>query len=180
MGADDLLTWYVVRAEERRERHAATNLEVRGFAAYVPTLLTRRKRLGRWIDAAEAIFPGYAFLGARSRLDGGRKMVVQNLDRARLTRGVLGFVRFGTVFAIMPDSAILELRKREAAGREGMIEDPARKFAAGETVQIIAGQFAGLQGIYSERDGAHRARILLGYLDQVRRLSLPADWIAKL
>ena len=172
-------TWFVARAQERRERYVAQNLERQGFSAYVPTLLTRRKRLGRWLDWPEAIFPGYLFVGARSYSISGRSVVTQNISPVRSTRGVVGLVRFGLVFAVMPGTAIEELRQREAAGRSGMIEDPRRKFSQGEHVSIRTGTFAGMQGIYHQRDGKKRVIVLLGYLDQVRSVSLPIDWIEK-
>lgn len=178
-GISVVLTWFVARAQERRERHAAVKLEQRGFVAYVPTLLTRRKRLGVWLDSPEAIFPGYLFVGARSCVENGRSTVLQDIRPVRSTRGIVGLVRFGEEFARVPGVAIDELRQREAAGRSGMIEDPSRKFRVGEHITVRAGSLAGLQGVYSQREGKKRCIILLGYLDHVRSVALPLDWIAK-
>jgi transcriptional antiterminator RfaH len=164
-------SWVVVRTKRGQEITARNQLLKQRFDTYLPLLKSRRRRLGQWFDAAEALFPGYLFVCVDLEL--------QSVSPIRSTRGVLGTVRFGNCLAVIPGHVIQNLQATENAHADRLHRDPRRAFVPGGKVDLIAGRFSGLQGIFSERDGRRRAVVLVNFLGGASKINIPLDWIKK-
>ncbi len=85
---------------------------------------------------AVPLFPGYLFL----RLAEG----LQALAPVRSSVGVLGVVRFGSCYAVVPDHIIEDLRSRADPATGFHRLTLARSLEAGASVRIAAGPFDGV------------------------------------
>ena len=162
--------WYAVCCKPRQEAVAEENLLRQDFQVYLPRIRIRQRRRGHWIDAVEVLFPRYIFI----RVDPERRSTAT----VRSTRGVVGLVRFGGQPAVVPDAVMDSLRQREDAA-SGMHQDNRPLFSAGETVKLVEGPLAGMEGVFTEQDGDKRVILLLELLGKANRVTVSRDWIAR-
>lgn len=145
------MDWYLIRTKPREEWRAKQHLENQHYSIYLP-ILTRKQ------GKQEPLFPGYIFL-ANGKSD-------QSVHTIRSTRGVLGFVRFGTQLALVNDGMIEELKVLESNYQE------VPRFVSGQRVEVCNGAFAGLEAIFQVEDGLDRCVILLKILNAERSISI--------
>lgn len=161
--------WYAVCCKPRQEAVAEENLLRQGFQVYLPRIRLRQRRRGQWIDAVEVLFPRYIFI----RVDTLRRSTAA----VRSTRGAIGLVRFGGQPAVVLDAVMNALRLREDAV-SGLHEDKRPLFNAGETVKLVDGPLAGMEGVFTEQDGDKRVIVLLELLGKANKVTVSRDWIA--
>lgn len=143
--------WYLVQTKPRRELLAQANLQRQHYEVYFPRLMRLVLRRGELHRHVAALFPRYLFL----RLDVGR----MPLGPVRSTIGVAGVVRFGSEFAVVPDTVVADLRKR-ANPETGLHELNGHPgFERGAVVRIAAYPFDGLEAVFECECGADRAEI---------------------
>ena len=162
--------WYAVCCKPRQESVAEENLLRQGFQVYLPRIRIRQRRRRQWIDAVEVLFPRYIFI----RVD----PLQRSTASVRSTRGVVGMVRFGGQPAVVPDKIMDALRQREDAD-SGMHLDERPLFSAGETVKLVEGPLAGMEGVFTEQDGDKRVIVLLELLGKANKVTVSRDWIAR-
>ena len=160
--------WRVILCKPRRERQAEDNLKRQGYDVYLPCMANKRRRDGRWVDTVEPLFPRYMFLDAR---EGTR-----NFTPVRSTLGVVDFVRFGGVPALVPEHVIAALRDR-ADPVSALHLVRSSPFRAGERIRFAAGPLTGLEGVFEMDSGAARAIVLLDFLGKTNRLMVSCDWL---
>src|SRR5690606_17696017 len=112
----------------RQEFRACRQLENQGYACFLPTCEIAVSAHAKRRQAP--LFSRYMLI----RLNAVRG----NWDPIRSTRGVDNLVRFGERFATLPDECVEALRCARRL---------APRFRSGETVTIVDGPFAGLEGI---------------------------------
>lgn len=161
--------WYVVQAKPRRESIAEGNLQRQCYVTYLPKIRLRKRRRDRWTNVVEPLFPCYLFI----RVDTG----AQSLSPVRSTVGVANLVRFGHLLRPVPDAVIDYLKARESDGT-GLRTDDAWPHRPGDAVRVLAGPFAGLEGIYHERVQENRALLLLELLGRLNTVTVPMVAIA--
>jgi transcriptional antiterminator RfaH len=127
------------------------------------------RRRARWVDAVVALFPRYLFL----RLSEG----LQSLGPVRSTLGVANAVRFGSAYAIVPDQVISELIEREDPDSRLHHLSIGSPFVGGSGVEIAAGPFSGLNGIFSRGAGPDRVIVLLSFLGCDTSVSVPSGFV---
>jgi transcriptional antiterminator RfaH len=162
-----MLRWYLVHTKPSCEAVADVNLRRQGYEVYFPRAISGARRRGRSREQVVALFPRYLFL----RLDEGR----QPLGPVRSTTGVAGIVRFGFSYAIVPEAVIRGLRAREDADTGLHRVDRAFEFVPGMPVQVQAGPFDGLEGIFEREAGTDRVVVLLKLLGQSASVHIPTD-----
>lgn len=145
--------WYVVRCRAREERPVSVLLIGAGFDAFSPQCVARRRIPGGVRQAAEALFPGYAFV----RLAGSP----EDWAAVRATPGVQGVVRFGAFAPRVPEAAIAHLR-----GVEGLeLDAPGGRMRQADFVQRVFGEsLAGLPNALVQREGPVRGALLVEFL----------------
>lgn len=120
--------WYLAYTEPRRESYAREHLDRQGYDTYLPLY-------GR----VDPMFPRYLFFRP-SRPS-------QSIAPARSTRGVQAVVRFGCLYARVPQDLIDLIREQEALRRN---EAPMGRLPrAGQRVRVKsnAPALAGLEGL---------------------------------
>lgn len=146
--------WYLLKTKPRQEFRAKEHLENQSFQTYLPVLTRKDKRV-------EPLFPGYIFIAVT-----GDKNAI---GAVRSTRGVMGFVRFGSEIAVASQDLISGIQGLESRFR-GL-----PRFVPGQEVMCKSGPFAGLKAIFEAETGEERCIVLLNLLNSPRPVQLKAS-----
>ncbi len=152
--------WYAVFTKPRQELAALDHLQRQGFESYLPMTTRRCIRRAAVTLVDEPVFPRYLFV----RVD----LQTQNTASVRSTRGVVGFVRFGSYTPPVPQALIDHLRAGEQDRRSAR-----PRLRKGERVQVAAGPLAGMEGIMEMEKGEDRVMLLLDLLGRQNRVVVP-------
>lgn len=145
--------WFVVTTKPQHELLAASNLAAKQVEAFAPTYQHRRQWSDRIKVLAKPVFPGYVF--CRISLDGGIPVLG--------TPGILGFVSFDRIPAMVPDREMEDVMRMTASG---LPVEPSEYLDVGRRVRVIDGPLRGLEGILSDRE--HCDRVVVG-IEMLRR-----------
>ena len=161
--------WYAVHSKPRQEHRALANLAQQGYDCYLP--LRRTEKIDkRGLAIVQApLFPRYLFIFLDSGPAG------PGWGPIRSTLGVSRIVSFGNIPAKLPTALVEALREQSVY----TVQQVERLFAAGETVKIADGAFAGLTGMYQMPSGEQRAMVLIDILSKLCRVEFPAASLRK-
>ena len=163
------LRWFPVFTKPSAESTAKKHLERQCYQVYYPRLLRPSLRRGRWVDRIVSLFPRYLFV----RVDTAR----QSLAPVRSTLGVVDLVRFGAQPATVSDAIVEDLMQR-ADAHTGLHRLRCRsRFERGMRVDVIAGVFEGLDGIFERETGSDRVVILLELLGRRTPVGVPSRYV---
>jgi transcriptional antiterminator RfaH len=154
--------WYLVHTKPRQEACALQNLNQQGYNCYLPLLSSEKLLRGQVSKSSEPLFPRYLFI----RLDTGHS--AKSWTPIRSTRGVSKLVSFGNQPARVADELVELIRARESSGD---IEEK-RLFKPGETIRVIDGPFAGVEGIFQSLDGTQRVMILIELMNKPVKMAV--------
>ena len=155
--------WHLVFTKPRQEKRAAFNLSQQGFEVFLPMMnkeLFHQKSLG---IVEVPLFKRYLFVRLYEKSSPWH--VIRN------TLGVADLVRFGNMFAIVPDEMIDPLKKLEMPTIE--------MFTKGEVLKVTDGPFKDLEVIYQLKDGNQRAIVLIEILNKTQKISLGLNSLKK-
>lgn len=155
-------SWYVLQCKPRETERAEWHLANQEIDTFCPRWKVQKRVRGKRQIVLEPLFPNYLFIHVD--LDN------ENYTALRSTRGVSGIVRFGGTPAVVPDAVINSIKAKIAPPEEGGSNEPQGLYNTGTTVEVIAGPFAGLKGIYDIADGESRCFILLDMLGKAQRI----------
>jgi transcriptional antiterminator RfaH len=150
-----MLNWYAVHAKPRQEAVAEINLQRQGFETYAPKIQVRKRKRDKWVKAVEPLFPRYLFI----QVDPEQ----HSLAPVRSTLGVAGLVRFGQLLRPVPDTVISYLKQMENPETHQYHADEW-PHKPGDSVQVLAGPFAGLPAVFQAASGEDRAMLLIDLL----------------
>jgi transcriptional antiterminator RfaH len=150
------MRWLLAYTKPRSELLAEENLVRQGFEVLCPMMRAQKLRRRRWSWLEGPLFPRYLFVGAHEE---------QAWAPIRSTLGVTSLVRFGGLFASVPDGLIQSLR---SAAEGPQITRPV--FKQGQKVRIVAGPYASLEAVFDMVDGEERAAVLLDLLGRENRV----------
>lgn len=159
--------WYVVRCKPREDARAVEHLGNQGFEAFAPECLVTRRVGTVRRKQREPMFPGYAFVRLSS--------TKQDWSVLRSTRGVMQLVRFGSTAPRVPQTVVDEMRRLDGLDLDAKA---ATRLKPGDGVRVLDGPFAGLQGVYAQREGMLRACVLLECMQQQVRVTVPDAQLA--
>ncbi len=154
--------WYLVHTKPRQEACALQNLNQQGYDCYLPLLSSEKLLKGQVAKTTEPLFPRYLFI----RLDTSHS--AKSWSPIRSTRGVSKLVSFGNQPARVADELVELIRARESSGD---IEEK-RLFNPGETIRVVDGPFAGVEGIFQALDGTQRVMILIELMSKPVRMAV--------
>ena len=134
--------WYALQTRSRHEKLVACQLETRGIAQYLPTII----EIHRWSDRRKRVelplFPGYVFVRVID-CDDRRVEVLR-------TPGVVRFVGHSPSGTAVPDEQIESIK---TLVREKVTCVSHRFLKIGQRVRVCGGSLDGLQGILVRRNG---------------------------
>lgn len=146
--------WVLAVTAPQREKWASENVKRQGHEFYLPMCKERLIRGGKIQDRERPFFPRYLFV----------RVSVQWRFLTG-TFGVIGIVFDGETPGVVPDKYVDELKA--SADENGIInlippdepETPLPK--KGTQVQISAGAFNGIAGVFMGKSGDDRVKIML-------------------
>lgn len=159
--------WYLLQCKPRQDERAKANLLEQGYATFRPQLTSDRRVRGKRQKVVESLFPGYLFI----QLSGA-----DNWGPIRSTRGVSRIVEFNHVPAIVDDQVIEHLRARSSTPLEC---SPANSLEPGQTLNIVQGALAPIEGVYLSMLGPERVMMLLQFLNRQQPVRVPLDLLER-
>ena len=152
--------WHLVQTKPNQEFYALAELENQHYRCFLPTLTRERIVRGKVYIAVEALFSRYLFVQ--------NSLESKTLSAVRNTRGVSRLVSFGGRYATLPDECIEALRRTRNMPAQS-------RFPAGSRVEITAGPFMGLEGIYEMPNGEARATVMIELMNRPQKISLALE-----
>jgi transcriptional antiterminator RfaH len=164
-----LQRWFLIFTKPAGEQTAKTHLERQGYRVYYPRLQCPILRRGRWSERIVALFPRYLFV----QLDTRR----QSLAPVRSTVGVSCVVCFGQETAPVSDALVEDLigRADPASGFHRLAT--GRRLEPGARVNVIAGAFEGLNGVFERAAGGERVVVLLNLLGRTTPVRVHSGFV---
>ncbi len=151
--------WYLVVCKPRQEERAKTNLLNQGIEAFYPKLTTETLVKGRRTIKNSALFPNYLFVYLDPQND--------NFSVVKNTRGIGGFISYGSMYQVAPNSLIFALKTSCSHCSESKIPKP------GDVVTLNNDSFHSVEAIYKEPDGDMRSILLVNLLN--KRIEMSVD-----
>ena len=148
--------WYAIHSKPRQEERALDNLQRQVFEAWLPMFTVEKVLRGKLAKVTEPMFSRYLFI----RLDTEQT----NWSPIRSTLGVSRLVSFGNRPAVVADKLIQALQTVPQRA-------PERLFQPGQTIKIVSGPLKGIEGIFQQADGEHRAMVLIDLLNKQHRVT---------
>jgi transcription antitermination factor NusG len=138
---NNLQQWFAIETRHRFEKKVVAHLDSKGFKTYLPVLTERHSWSDRHKEIKIPLFSGYAFVSTdESRISS--RAILQ-------TNGVIRFVSFAGIAAIVPNKQIDDLQ---------LLLQQKGKFSlhpfvqSGQRVRIREGCLRGLEGILMQND----------------------------
>jgi transcriptional antiterminator RfaH len=158
--------WYVAQTHVHCEARAAAHLLRQGYDVYLPRYLKRRRHARRVETVAAPLFPRYLFVGFD--VTAARWRSIQS------TQGVANLVCNSNEPAVLADSIVKELRRREDG--DGFIRlDLQPQYAPGDKVRVVDGVFGDSFGLFEGLADRDRIAILLDLLGRKVRVVLDRE-----
>jgi len=161
--------WYVVQTHVHSENKAATHLLRQGYDVYLPRYLKRRRHARRVENVPTPLFPRYLFVGF--------DLMTARWRSIQSTQGVASLVCNSNEPAVLPESVVAELRRRE--DDNGYIRlDLRPQYAPGDKVRVVDGVFSDSFGLFEGMADRDRVAILLDLLGRKVRVVLDRESVA--
>ncbi|MDP5254293.1 MULTISPECIES: transcription/translation regulatory transformer protein RfaH [unclassified Vibrio] len=164
--------WYLLYCKRAEQERAKAHLENQGVCCYYPQIEVERIRRGKKQRQQEPLFPGYVFASFDYKQG-------PSFTTVRSTRGVADFVRCGSKPIEVPMALIDSLQTLEGLEQKKCHSQLPKP---GDKVNVLGGQFAGIEAIYQEPDGETRSIMLITLINQPvkvivdnQNLSFPKD-----
>jgi len=159
---DHMKKWYLLKTKSRQEKTAQINLENQEYTTYCPIVMVNKKKI--------ILFPGYIFIYIDKNSE--------NWSPIRSTKGVSNFVRFGLIFAQVPDTVIEFIKTNEiiTAKKIKTIES----FKNGDKVQIKDGVFKNCIAIFKTFKSEQRVILLMNILGQTQSINIKKESLIRL
>ena len=146
--------WYLVKTKARQEELAVANLQNQNYIVYCPRSNINNTKV--------ALFPGYLFIYLDEK--------TQNRSPINSTKGVLHFVKFGLIFARVPETVIEFIKSNQRITAEKLKN--LNNFKSGDKVQITEGALKDYIAIFKCFKSDERVTLLLNLMGQEQTLSL--------
>lgn len=161
--------WCAVLTQARGEDKASFHLRRQGYSVFLPRYLKRRRHARRvdWVPAP--LFPRYVFVAIEPGVTGWRAI--------RSTVGVADLVCFGGGPAAVPPAVIAEIAARQ--DERGLVAvNPVEGLRPGDRVQVVAGPFSDVEGLFQCAGDDERVTILLDLMGRQVKARLPLEAVS--
>lgn len=148
--------WHLIYTKPRQEKRAALNLSQQGFEVFLPMMSKEVLRQNSLDKVEEPLFKRYLFVRFDEKSSPWHKI--------RNSLGVTDLVRFGNVFATIPDEMIDVFKTFELPTSE--------MFSRGQVLKVTDGPFRDLEVIYQLKDGNQRAIVLIEMLNKTQKIAI--------
>lgn len=151
--------WYLIYTKPRQELIAVQNLLNQSYKAFAPQVTLKKRTNQGWKLLIEPLFPNYVFVELDDVTDDWRPI--------RSTRGVSGFVRFGSgVPAPIRDELMKPLLELNLVQMGEQLSDYPK---IGERVEVSIGE-VWINALVTAENAQGRVEVLLTLLGQEQQL----------
>lgn len=177
----DYENWFVLRVTYQRELSSKEKLDQLGIQCFVPTRKVRRKgRLGRFIWITEAAVHNYIFIRTTKEVLRGLKTdqlpwlryIMQTESNGCFSPQIVPEDQMNSFIAVVgcSDERILFLQPEEI------------DLTKGDSVRVVAGPFAGVEGVFMRVQKKHEKRVVIKIdgITAVATTSLPGILVEKI
>ena len=144
------------------QKIAKENLKNQGYTVFCPIVSISNKTV--------ILFPGYLFINLDEK--------TQNRSPINSTKGVLHFVKFGLIFAKVPETVIEFIKSNQQITAEKLKN--LNNFKPGDKVQISDGAFKNYMAIFKCYKSDERVILLLNLLGNEQSLSFKKELVIAL
>jgi transcription antitermination factor NusG len=162
-----LFPWYAIRVKPKREKTVHEALTAKGYEAFLPLYLSRRKYGERFKNTLLPLFAGYTFC----RFDA--------LDRLPIlkTESVLYVLTDGSNLLTIPDE---EIETLQVAVNSKLAVEPHPFIKTGDVVQIAEGPLRDRTGILLQIKDRHQLIVSVTMLQRSVAIQIDRNWIRPL
>ena len=160
--------WYTVYTQSSKESIAEANLINQGFDCFLPKYLKTRRHARKVDSVLKPLFPRYLFV---------------NLDleqqRWRSINGTLGvncLLCNGETPLVVPKGVVDAIQTRVSG--DGTVNLEAPRFKPGQTLRVLEGPFADLEGLFECVDDNQRITLLLSLLGRQVKVRIRGDVVS--
>jgi transcription antitermination factor NusG len=156
-------SWYAIRVRSNFQQTTAMFLTSTGYKVFSPSYQERRQGCDRVRRVDVPLFPGYLFC----HLDVEKRLPVLQ------TPGVMNIVGYGKEFVPVSDEEIEAVRVIAASP----LARPLPYLTVGETVRIMRGPLAGVEGILLEMKNEYRLIVSVHLLQRSVGAEVSLEWV---
>lgn len=164
---ESMNNWQLIYSKPKQEYKAKENLENQGVGVCFPEIMVEKIQKGKLKNIIEPLFPRYLFV-----------KIPQNVawTTVRSSRGVSDFVRFGNEVATITDDMLNQINQLLDHNTAEQLTNIPHE---GDAVIIKTGEFAGLEGVFKQRDGEQRCYVLLDILGRTNKVRMDLAKVSK-
>jgi len=162
-----MTAWYIAKTKSRKEAELQTNLLRLGVEeVFFPRILVQRRRN----NVLAPLFPTYIFCRF------SRETV--NWPAVRWARGIQYFLGVDDSPSSIPDELVEDIKQRVEQWNSR--EDGPQDLSPGQSVRIIGGSLAGMEGVFEKNmDSRGRIQILLTIFGRLVRTEIDKTDLAE-
>ena len=159
----DDLYWFALQVRPRFERLVSAAVTARGYEAFLPLYVSRRRWSDRIKELQLPLFDGYVFC----RLNPNRRLPILVIP------GVIRLVGIGAIPVPVADKEIDFLR---TVTRSGILAQPWPYLNIGQRVRIEGGPLRNLEGILIQVRGVDRLVVSVSLLQRSIAVEISREW----
>lgn len=156
--------WFILQYKANSYQKAAKNLTQLGFEIFLPLHDTTSRKVSRFINTTQPLFPGYMFV----RFD----RTETKWHKINNTYGVLRLVTFNSILKSIPATFINNLMKRYDLSGKLL---PIKKLKEGDKVKVSSGPFTNFIATIEKYETDQRIWILMDLMGRKTKLQTPLD-----
>jgi transcriptional antiterminator RfaH len=156
--------WFLAQVKPNCSHIAQRNLERQGYQTFLPLEDVTKQRMGKFVTAKRALFPGYIFVAFDAAHGLWRSV--------NGTHGITSLVSFGSAPAAVPQDLVSSLMER--CSDDGTLLPPKR-LQPGDSVLLTWGAFANFVAEVEVIDPDRRVWVLMDIMGGLTRVQVSAD-----
>ena len=156
--------WFILQFKANSHHQATKNLNQQGFKTFLPLHDTTSRRVSRFINTTQPLFPGYMFITFDRKETEWHK--INN------TYGVSRLVTFNSILKSIPNTFINNLMKRYDLSGKLL---PVKKLKKGDQVKVLNGPFANFIATVEQYETDQRIWVLMDLMGRKTKIQTPLN-----
>jgi transcriptional antiterminator RfaH len=156
--------WFILQFKSNSHHQAVKNLTRQGFETFLPLHDTTSRKLSRFINTSQPLFPGYMFI----KFDRAES----DWHKINNTYGVSRLITFNSILKPVPTRFVDSLMKRYDLSGKLL---PEQKLENGDQVKVLIGPFANFIATVEKYEDDQRIWILMDLMGRKTKIITPSD-----
>ena len=156
--------WFILQFKANSHDQAVKNLNRQGFEIFLPLHDITSRKLSRFINTTQPLFPGYMFI-TFDRTEA-------QWHKINNTYGVSRLITFNSILKSIPTRFVNSLMKRYDLSGKLL---PVEKLKKGDQVTVLTGPFANFIATVEQYEADQRIWILMDIMGRKTKIQTPSD-----